>query len=250
MTSEFIRLLNQRQYQTVMPLMEQALRQAALESPERLTEVARSAVAWKGFFARDTEARESELWFRWLFAILQELAGIDSPVAMAAAENLAAILGSTGQLEEAIALRQKVLAHARGRFAPDDERFMNVREGLAFLYRRAGKYDLADELYRDLGLCEHLQPAERLLREAGAKLSSLCRPWSDNCHLWAYYDAVLDCDRILQTVQLDPCVQIHDHRGTHDGSEYGLVCTVHRDALMGAHPQDAGPGRKRVPSGP
>jgi hypothetical protein len=218
-SDDFSRLLNQHEYPTAMSLMEQALRHAALESPERLTEVARAAVAWKGFFAHDAEARRSEAWFRWLFAILQELAGTDSPTAMAAAENLAGILGSIGQVDEAIALRQKVLAHARGRFAPDDERFLSVREGLAFLYRRAGQNDRADELYRDLGLCEHLQPVERLLHEAGANPFSLCRPWSDNCHLWAYYDAVLDCDHILQTVRLDACVRIHDHRGTHDGAE-------------------------------
>jgi hypothetical protein len=194
--------------------MEEALRQAAAESPGRLTEVAHGVVA----------------------AILSELAGPESPAATATAENLASIRGALDRLPEAI-----------GRFAADDPRVMSVREGLAFLYRRAGEDRKADELYRDLGLCEHLRPAERSLRAAGARLFSLTRPWSDNCHLWAYFDAVLDCERLIETLGLDPCVRIHDHRGTHDGSERGLVCSVHHDALMGAHPTDAPPERRKIP---
>ncbi|HEY2018311.1 MAG TPA: hypothetical protein VGH38_32625, partial [Bryobacteraceae bacterium] len=227
--SDLIRLLNERQYATAAPLMEQALRQAAAESPERLIEAARGIVAWKGIFARGSDAEESVPWFRQVFAILSELSGPDSPAAMAAAENLASILGSVGRVEEAIVLREKVLAHARGRFALDDSRFMSVRDGLAFLYREAGQLSRADELYAEPGLCEHLEPAAQLLREAGARLFSICRPWSDNCHLWACYDAVLDCERLIEQLALDPCVHIHDHRGTHDGSKRGLVCTIHND---------------------
>ena len=240
-------MLNGRQYEDAMPLMEQALRSAAVESPERLTEVARGIVAWRGFFANHAEQQESERYFRWVFAILAELAGPESPAAMAAAENLASILGALDQVPEAIAIRERVLAHVRGRFAVDDPRFMSVREELAFLYGRAGEDEKAEELYRELGLCEHLQPAERFLRDAGAKLFSLSRPWSGNCHLWAFFDAVLDCERLMESLHLDPCVQIHDHRGTHDGSERGLVCTVHHDGVMGAHPADAGPERRRIP---
>jgi hypothetical protein len=32
-----------------------------------------------------------------------------------------------------------------------------------------------------------------------------------------------------------------------DGSERGLVSSVHHDAVMGVHHADAGPGRKRIP---
>lgn len=244
----FAHLLNARQYDAAMPAMEQALRRAAAESPERLTETARAVVGWKGFFARRSEAVESVPYFRWVFTILSELAGPDSPAAMAAADNLASILGSVDQTDEAIALRERVFEHLRGRFAPDDPRFLSVREGLAFLYRQAGRESLGDQLYGDLGLCEHLQAAEHLLREGGVRLFSLSRPWSDNCHLWAFYDAVIDCELLMARLRLDPCVQIHDHRGTHDGSERGLICSVHHDGLMGAHPLDAGPGRRHFPS--
>ena len=199
-------MLNGRRYGDAMPLMEQALRSAALESPERPAEVARGIVAWKGFFANRADEQESERHFRWVLAILAELAGPESPAAMAAAGNLASILGALDKPPEATALRERVLAHVRGRFAVDDLLFMSVREGLAFLYR-------------ELGLCEHLQPAERFLRDARAKLLSLCCPWSGNCRLWAFFDAALDCERLIESLHLDPCVQIHDHRGTHDGSE-------------------------------
>ncbi len=92
---------------------------------------------------------------------------------------------------------------------------------------------------------------EQALRHAPAESPERltdCRPWSGNCHLWAYFDAVLDCQRLMQSLTLDPCVRIHNHRGAHDGIERGLVCTMHHDARMGAHPLDAGPQRKRIPS--
>jgi len=52
---------------------------------------------------------------------------------------------------------------------------------------------------------------------------------------------VLDCEGLIAALKLEACVQIHDHRGTHDGSERGLVCNIHNDGLMGPHPSDAGP---------
>jgi hypothetical protein len=244
---EFVPIWNARQYDDAVPLMEQALRQAAAESPERLAEVARGIVAWKGFFANDTEAQESERCFRWVLAILAELAGPESAAAMAAAENLASILGWLGQAPEAIALPERVFTHVRGRFAVHDPRCMSVREGLAFLYRRAGEDRKAEELYRNLGLCEHPQPAERFLRDAGVSPASFIRPWSGNCHVWAYCDAVLDCERPIETLGPDPRVRIHDHRGTHDRSERSLACSVHHDAVMGAYPAHASPERRSIP---
>jgi hypothetical protein len=45
---------------------------------------------------------------------------------------------------------------------------------------------------------------------------------------------------MLRAQQFDDVViQLHDHRGTHDGSERGIVCTMHNDAIMGPHPADA-----------
>jgi len=125
---------------------------------------------------------------------------------------------------------------------------MIVREGLGVLYRRVGLKDKVNQLYGDTGLCEHLKAAEKYIRDQGAHVVSAGRPWSANCHIWVYFDALLDCERLITGLGLASCIQIHDHRGTHDGSERGLVCTIHNDGLMGPHPQDASPGPITVSS--
>jgi hypothetical protein len=236
-----LQLLKQCQFDAAVPLASELLREAAAESPDRLLAVARELVAWKGFFRNSAEAASSEPYFRAVHATLAELSGPDSPAAIAAAENLAGILGSLDQIEEAIVLRERVFASVRARFPADDPRCLSIRDGLAFLYQRAGREDRTASLYQDLGLCEHIAPVAEYIRGRGAKLASCCQPWSKNCHLWAYFDALLDCEGLIAGLGLDRCVEIHDHRGTHDGSERGLICTIHHDAVMGPHPADAGP---------
>jgi len=227
--SELLPLLRVHDYTAVMPMIERGLR-------EQFTETARVVLGWKGIFANVDQTRESVPFFEWVYREMCAVAGEDSPAAMEAADNLAGIVGSLDRIDDAIALREKVFAHVRARFAPDDPQFLNVREGLAFLYRRAGQEARVQALYEDLGLCEHLAPVAASLRRSGANLMSLCRPWSKNCHLWAYFDKMLDCERLIAEFRLPPCVSIHDHRGTHDGSERGLVCDVHNDGVMGPHP--------------
>jgi hypothetical protein len=205
-----------------------------------LVEVAQGIVGWRGGFANAQQEIASEPYFRAVYMLLQKLAGEESPAAMAAAENLAGILGAIDRVDEAITLREKVYANVSGRYAPDDPRRMQVRDGLAFLYRRVGREEKAAELLADIGLCEHLAAAERYIRGQGAKMVYCGQPWSKNCHVWAYFDAVLDCEGLIRGLGLDPCVRIHDHRGTHDGSERGLECAVHHDAVMGLHPSNAG----------
>ena len=235
---EVIRSLRERRYDEAAKLAVEGLRQAAAESPDRLTEAARAIVAWKGFFENDRDAAASEPYFRAVLGSLEELAGPASPEAMAAAGNLAGMLGSLGQLDEAIALGERVFAQARRRFPADDVRFLNQREALAFLYRMKGNENAAMDLLRETGLCQHLQPVERHLREQGARLYSVGRPWTENCHIWVFFDTVLDCEGLMAGLGLDSCVCVHDHRGTHDGSERGLVCSVHQDGIMGRHPAD------------
>lgn len=237
--SEARRVLNQGQYEVALPAIERALRDAAEESPERFTEVAREVIAWKGFFANSREAAASEPYFRAVLTLMGELGGPGSGAAMSAAENLAGLLGSVNQFEEAIVLRERVFAYVGAHYPVDDPRFMNVRDGLVFLYRRAGQEEAAEELYGDTGLCEHLKPAEEYLRKLGGKIVSAGRPWSENCHIWVYFDRVIDCEGLIKTLTLDASIQIHDHRGTHDGSERGLTCPYHNDAVMGRHPLDA-----------
>ncbi|HLY60134.1 MAG TPA: hypothetical protein VKV95_05165 [Terriglobia bacterium] len=243
---EIPELLKSCRFDEAIPLMEQALREASAESSERLIEVARGIVAWPGIFGNTSEARASEACFRAVYRLLQQLAGAESPAAMAAAENLAGILGSIDQIEEAIVLREKVFASVIQRFPADDPRLQRVRDGLVFLYRQTGREDKIGDLYRNLGLCEHLTGALQYILGHGAQIVSCGQPWSKNCHIWVYFDALLDCERLKTGLSLEPCVQIHDHRGTHDGRERGLVCTAHYDALMGLHPSEAGPQTKTI----
>ncbi|AXQ28291.1 hypothetical protein D0B54_06170 [Solimonas sp. K1W22B-7] len=89
-------------------------------------------------------------------------------------------------------------------------------------------------------ICEHLAELERVLQAARIEETYRGQPWSKNCREWVYYRCVLDLAAIRTRHALADCVKDHVHRGTHDGSEQGLVCEVHHDALVGAHPDSAG----------
>jgi hypothetical protein len=241
-----LQLLREYRFDSVIPIVTQTLRDAAEESPKRLSEVAQEIVRWQGVFKNNAQAKTSEPYFRTVYTLLEKLAGPDSPVALKAADNLAGILASIGKLDEAISLRERVLAQLRRRFPGDDQRVMNVRDGLTILYQRAGQDRKLEPLYADVAVCEHLQAADKYVRDLGAHVISAGRPWSTNCRIWIYFDTLLDCERLIKGLGLAPCVQIHDHRGTHDGSERGIVCTIHNDGVMGAHPEDASPAAKII----
>lgn len=88
-------------------------------------------------------------------------------------------------------------------------------------------------------LCEHLLKLEQDLRDAGIKETHRGQPWSKNCREWVYFDCRLDLVSLRARLNLAQVVVDHVHRGTHDGSEAGFVCTCRCDAIMGAHPDDA-----------
>jgi len=243
---EILQLLRENRFDSVLPIVTETLRNAAGESPQKLAEVARDLVRWQGFFKNTAQAKTSESYFRAVHSLLAELAGAESPAAMAAAENLAGLLGSIGKIDEAIALREMILADMSKRLPYDDPRLMMVRDGLSILYQRAGSENKLNELYQDTGLCEHLRAAEKYVRDQGGRVVSTGQPWSANCHVWVYFDVLLDCDRLIKGMALASCVQVHDHRGTHDGSERGIVCTIHNDGIMGPHPSDASPATRTV----
>jgi len=243
---EILPLLRENNFDAATPLVTEMLRRAAAESPQKLTEVAQDVVRYQGFFKNTAQAMTSEPYFRTIHSLVAELAGPESPLAIGAMGNLAGLLGSIGKVDEGIALTEKVLAYLSKNLPGDDPRVMMVRDGLGVLYQRAGREDKLRELYQDTGLCEHLQAAENYVRDHGGRVISAGRPWSANCHVWVYFDTILDCDRLIQGLALASCVQVHDHRGTHDGSERGIVCTVHHDGLMGPHPSDASPATRTV----
>jgi hypothetical protein len=243
---EILQMLRENRFDEAIPLVTTTLRNAASESPQKLTDVARDLVGFKGIFPTTTQAILSEPYFRSVQTLLSELAGAESPAAMAAADNLGALLGSIDKVDEAVTLREIVLAHLRSRFPSDDQRVTLVRNGLSILYQRTGREDKLRELFKDTGLCEHLRAAEKYVRDHGGRVVYLGQPWSANCRVWIYFDTILDPDRLIKGLGLDACVQVHDHRGTHDGSERGIVCTVHNDGIMGPHPAYASPAAKTV----
>ena len=86
-------------------------------------------------------------------------------------------------------------------------------------------------------VCEHLAALERELLERGIEETSRGQAWSQNCREWVYFACRLDLPALRARFQFAPCVTDHTHRGTHDGSEAGLVCAQCHDAIMGAHPE-------------
>lgn len=89
-------------------------------------------------------------------------------------------------------------------------------------------------------VCEHLAALERALTESGIAETFRGQAWGDNCREWVYFTCVLDLPAMRARFAFSPCVEDHAHRGTHDGSEAGFVCTACHDAIMGRHPSDAG----------
>lgn len=87
-----------------------------------------------------------------------------------------------------------------------------------------------------MAVCEHLLPLERELIAAGHRETYRGRPWSRNCREWVYFPVELDRESLRRRLALPAFVTDHEHRGTHDGSEAGFVCTLCRDAVMGRHP--------------
>ena len=96
--------------------------------------------------------------------------------------------------------------------------------------------------------CEHLYPLEKALLEAQMPETYRGQPWSKNCREWVYFDCLFtDLPQTIRQYGLDPAiVEIHDHFGTHDGTEYGLVCSVCHDAIMGKHPKAIGSEQSQV----
>ena len=82
-------------------------------------------------------------------------------------------------------------------------------------------------------VCQHLAEVESALVQSGIAVTFRGQAWSQNCREWVYFAAFLDTTRIRGQFRLAACVRDHTHSGTHEGSEHGLVCTEHQDALVG-----------------
>lgn len=92
-------------------------------------------------------------------------------------------------------------------------------------------------------VCQHLIALEREVAARGITESYRGQTWTKNCREWVYFDCVFDLASLRARFAFAPVVVDHVHRGTHDGSEAGFVCTQCWDAVVGAHPAD-GAGRR------
>ena len=81
--------------------------------------------------------------------------------------------------------------------------------------------------------CHHLRDVEQALLASGIRETSRGAAWSQNCREWVYFDCYLELGELRQRFPLADCVVDHQHRGTHDGKERGLVCSACHDAIMG-----------------
>ena len=84
--------------------------------------------------------------------------------------------------------------------------------------------------------CEHLIELEKAVATAGFRETFRGRAWSENSREWVYFDCILSNSAIRKKFRLAECVKDHAHLGTHDGQESGFVCEIHKDAVMGHHP--------------
>jgi len=85
-------------------------------------------------------------------------------------------------------------------------------------------------------LCPHLHPLEAEILANGRGETFRGQAWSRHCREWVYFDCWFDRAAIRARLPLAPCVQDHEHRGTHDGAEAGFVCAACEDGIMGYHP--------------
>ena len=83
--------------------------------------------------------------------------------------------------------------------------------------------------------CKHLRQLEAEIIAAGIRETYRGKAWTENCREWVYFDCYLDRKSIRKRMTLAECVVDHEHLGTHDGQEAGLVCIECRDGIMGMH---------------
>lgn len=94
-------------------------------------------------------------------------------------------------------------------------------------------------------VCEHLSELESALLDSGVRVTFRGQAWSDNCREWVYFDCFLNTPRIRERFRVPSVVHDHTHRGTHDGNEHGLVCSICHDAVVGL--VDPTPGKATFP---
>lgn len=187
----------------------------------------RAAEGMEGFYAPLTRAAGPVL-------------GATSDEAIALVERLTMIHAYAHRFDDAAAALRPAFDAVRQIRSDDDPLVNRLRYMLKTQYENAGRPADAAALLPAVRVCRHLRPVDEYLRSRGAQVMNVTTPWSKNCRHWVIYRGViLNTASLVKRFDLVPPVEVHDHVGTHDGSEHGLVCTEHHDALIGAHPRQS-----------
>lgn len=96
--------------------------------------------------------------------------------------------------------------------------------------------------------CEHLNKLEKELISKQIEVTFRGQAWSENCREWVYFDCLfINLEKIIRRLELDNTnVKIHSHFGTHDGQEYGIICSACNDGIMGHHPDSVRTNNRKV----
>ncbi len=91
-------------------------------------------------------------------------------------------------------------------------------------------------------MCEHLTPLDIELKARKIMETYRGQAWSRNCREWAYYDCVLELDKLKARYNFPDFITIHVNDDNKSGMEAGFYCSLCHDAIMGSHP-DMGNGK-------
>lgn len=84
-------------------------------------------------------------------------------------------------------------------------------------------------------MCEHLKVLEYELENKGIVKTFEGKAWSENCNVWTYYDCFIDAINLKARLKLPQFVVVHTNDDPRSGLEYGLVCDICKDAIIGVH---------------
>jgi hypothetical protein len=87
-------------------------------------------------------------------------------------------------------------------------------------------------------MCEHLKSVEDYIVSIGVKETFRGQAWSNNCREWVYFSCILKPKELINKFRLSSFIKIHDHFDLKSGSEFGLVCELCKDGIMGLHPKN------------
>ena len=84
-------------------------------------------------------------------------------------------------------------------------------------------------------ICRHLRTLEAELVDRGIPETFRGQAWTENCREWVYYNCYLDTQKLLQRLPLSSCVIECVNDDVRSGTERGLYCTEHHDAIVGLY---------------